>query len=281
MLRESVKRHPVVAFFVVSIIWIWVSMPVLFAVMQVGSREEIAVQHVILVFLLNSPSLFGILLTLLIDGREGLKALFARAERYRVKPVWYAAALLMPAAMYGLNYAIQGLLSAAIGPIDVAEKLAFSIPTALMACLLEEFGWRGFAQPRLQRRYSVLLSTLIVGVGWGLWHVPINYLGMGQYGMMAIPLLMLGLISNIALSVLLAWVHNKADQSMLLVLLCHFAITFSVTFFGVPSGATAQGELRGTLVNTAIQVFVAVVIVAARGLGPKRQASASRSAGAA
>jgi membrane protease YdiL (CAAX protease family) len=142
---------------------------------------------------------------------------------------------------------------------------------------MEEFGWRGYAQPRLQRRYSALVSTLIVGVGWGLWHLPINYLGVGQYGMMAIPLLTLGLLSNIALSVLLAWVHNKAAQSMLLVLLCRFSITFGVTFFGLPSKPSAGGELQSTLINIAIQVLVALAIIAAKGLG-KSPARASRPA---
>ena len=266
-MKPFIKRHPVLVFFAVTIVWICISMPALFAVMQVRSREDIAVQHVILVFLLNSPSVFGILLTLVIDGREGLKALFARAGRWRVKPVWYGVALLLPAALYGLNYVVQGLLAGAVVPIDAAEKLAFSIPTALMACLLEEFGWRGFAQPRLQLRYSALVSTLIVGVAWGLWHAPINYLGLSQYGSMVVPLLVVNLLSNVALAVLLAWVHNSTRGSVLLVLLGHLSITFGATFFGVPSHTTASGELRGALINVAIQVLAAVAIVVSTGLG--------------
>jgi membrane protease YdiL (CAAX protease family) len=203
--KPFIKRYSALTFFAITILWIWISMPALFAVLQVDPREGITVQAVMLVFLFNSPSVFGILLTLLVDGREGLKALFARTLRWRVKPRWYAAGLLVPAAMYGLNYVIQGLRVGVIAPINVAEKLAFSIPTALMACLLEEYGWRGFAQPKLQLRYSALVSALLVGVGWGLWHMPINYLGWSQYGTMAIPLLALGIVSNIALAVLLAW----------------------------------------------------------------------------
>jgi len=260
--REFIRRRPVLTFFAITIIWICISMPALFAVMQVKSREEIAVQHVILVFLLNSPSVFGILLTLVVDGRKGLKALFSRAGRWRVKPGWYVAALLIPAGMYGLNYVIQGLFGGEIVPIDVAEKLAFSLPTALMACLLEEFGWRGFAQPRLQRRYSALVSTLIVGIGWGLWHAPINYLGLSQFGSMVIPLLAINWLSNIALSVPLAWVYNNSRESLLLVLLGHFSITFGATFFGVPSHPTAAGELRGAGINVGIQVLTAIAIVA-------------------
>jgi membrane protease YdiL (CAAX protease family) len=265
-MSRFVRRHPVGTFFATTIVWIYISMPALLCVMQVGSREEIAVQHVILVFLVNSPSVFGLLFTLVVDGREGLRALFARAARWRVNVAWYAAASLVPTALYALNYVVQGGLSGAIAPLDIAEKLAFSLPTALMACLLEEFGWRGYAQPRLQRRYSALVSTLIVGVGWGLWHLPINYLGVGQYGAMAVPLLALGLLSNLALSVLLAWVHNRAKQSMLLVLLSHFSITFGVTFFGLPSEPSARGELQSTLIHVALQALVALAILAAKGL---------------
>ena len=268
-MKQFVKRHPSLTFFALSIVWICISMPALFAVMKVQSREDIAVQHVILVFLLNSPSVFGFLLTLVIDGWEGVKALFARAGRWRVKPVWYGVALLVPAALYGLNYVVQGLLAGSIVPVDVAEKLAFSIPTALMACLLEEFGWRGFAQPRLQRRYSALVSTLIVGVAWGLWHAPINYLGLSQFGAMVVPLLMVNFLSNVALAVLLAWVYNSTRGSMLLVLLGHFSITFGATFFGVPSQPTASGELRGALINVGIQVLVAVAIVVFTGLSAR------------
>ena len=56
---------------------------------------------------------------------------------------------------------------------------------------------------------------------------------------------------------------------MLLVLLGHFSITFGATFFGVPSQATASGELRGASINVGIQVLVAVVIVLSTGLGSK------------
>jgi membrane protease YdiL (CAAX protease family) len=145
-----------------------------------------------------------------------------------------------------------------------------------MACLLEEFGWRGFAQPRLQRRYSALASALIVGAGWGLWHAPINYLGLSQYGAMVVPLLIVNFLSNVALAVLLAWVYNGTRQSMLLVLVGHFSITFGATFFGVPSHATAAGELRGAAISIALQVLVAIAIIAAKGLGTTSPAQAAR-----
>jgi len=41
--------------------------------------------------------------------------------------------------------------------------------------LLEETGWRGFAQPLLQRRISPLTACLIIGALWGLWHIPVKF----------------------------------------------------------------------------------------------------------
>jgi membrane protease YdiL (CAAX protease family) len=269
-MKQCIKRYPAMTFFAITIAWIWISMPALFGLLGINAREDIAVQHIILIFLVNSPSVFGILLTGIVDGREGLKALFSRAVRWRVKPVWYAAALLIPAGAYVLNYVVQGLIGGEIAPINVAEKLAFSIPTALMACLLEEFGWRGFAQPRLQRRYSALVSSLIVGVGWGLWHTPINYLGLSQYGNMVIPLLLVNLLLPLSLAVLLGWIHNNAQESMLLVLLGHFSTTFGVTFFGLPSSTMAAGEMQALSISVAIHVLIVIVIVASTGSGAKR-----------
>jgi hypothetical protein len=66
-----------------------------------------------------------------------------------------------------------------------------------------------------------------------------------------------------------AWIHNNTQASMLLVLACHFSITFSVTFFGQPS-TTAARELSSTLINTGIQVLTAIAIVVSAGSGAKR-----------
>ena len=59
-----------------------------------------------------------------------------------------------------------------------------------------------------------------------------------------------------AMAIIWIWISMPA-----LFALYHLSVTFSVTFFGLPSSATAAGELRGTLINTAIQVLVAPVIV--------------------
>ena len=68
---------------------------------------------------------------------------------------------------------------------------------------------------------------------------------------------------------------RNTRESMLLALFCHFSITFSVIFFGLPTGTAAE-ELQGTLIGTAIQVLVAITIVASTGTGMMQLVRATR-----
>jgi membrane protease YdiL (CAAX protease family) len=266
-MKQLIQRYPVLAFFVIIIALGWIAVIVSTAIMPIDAEHEMTVVHVLFVFFIASPSAVGILLTGVVDGREGLRELFSRAVRWRVHPKWYAAALLVPFSIFGLSYLVQGLLGGPLAPINFVEQLAFFIPVALMACLLEEFGWRGFALPRLQRRHNALVSALIVGLGWALWHAAVNYLGrVAQAGTMLIPLLLIATQFNFAESVLLSWVHNNTRNSMLLVILGHFSITMG-NMFGL-SNATMGDELRATLVNVALHWLVVIVIIVAT--GPKR-----------
>jgi membrane protease YdiL (CAAX protease family) len=148
-MRRLIKRHPVLAFFILTTALGWIAVMVGTAVMPIDEEHEMTALHGILVFLIASPSVVGILLTIVVDGREGIKELFSRAVRWRVGPVWYAVALLLPFSIMGLGYLVQGLLGGPLTPINFVEQLVFFLPFGLMALLLEEFGWRGFALPRL------------------------------------------------------------------------------------------------------------------------------------
>ena len=181
--------------------------------------------------------------------------------------------LVVP-AVYGLSYLIQGWLSGSLAPIGIVDKLVFGVPIALMACLMEEFGWRGFALPKLLKRHNALTAALIVGVGWALWHAPINYLAVQKFGTGVVPLLIVLAVAPIAETVIMTWIHNNANASMLLMLLTHFSITSSAIVFMVPS-STAGTELRSDLVAAGMFGLTAVAVVIAA--GAKRLVRAERS----
>ena len=274
-MREFVKKRPALSFLSFTIVWTWIFMTAIIALVPIDPVEGPQFAHVALVFFVASPSVFGLLFTRIVDGKKGVRELFARAGRWRANPIWYAASLLLIPAIAGLSFLIQGLLGGPTAPIDLAEKLAFAVPISLLAAVMEEFGWRGFALPRLMDRHSALKAALIVGVGWALWHAPINYLGLSKYGVQVIPILLVLLILPIAQTVIMTWIHNSTKQSMLMMVLTHFSITGGSILFALPN-PTAASELRSDLVMAGMLSLAAVIVVTA--VGVKRLTRAKQSA---
>ncbi len=89
----------------------------------------------------------------------------------------------------------------------------------LGAALCEEIGWRGFALPHLQRRYSALVSSLIIGLAWAVWHWP-NFLlrsDSSSWQLLAlVPLTM-------AICVVWTWVYNSTGGSLFAIVVLHGA----------------------------------------------------------
>jgi membrane protease YdiL (CAAX protease family) len=94
--------------------------------------------------------------------------------------------------------------------------------------LQEEFGWRGYALPRLQGRFNALVSSIIIGFMWGLWHLPYFFIGTElTYAYGIIP----QIITAILLSILLTWLFNNTGGSVLVALIFHNMFNLSNDMF--------------------------------------------------
>ena len=116
--------------------------------------------------------------------------------------------------------------------------------------------WRGFALPRLQARRSALAATLILGVLWALWHLPVFWFhpGLGQImavGIVAAVFWVLGLFSQ---AILYTWLYNSSRRSILMVALLHGGLT---TF------SLGGGEDVAAIMGLTILIAAVVVIVVA------------------
>ena len=96
----------------------------------------------------------------------------------------------------------------------VVERAPAYLQTLLLTAVIfggqEEPGWRGFALPRLQQRHAPLVATLILGLGWGIWHIPL-------YGPA-------GFVVPLVLAFYYTWLYNKT-RSVLLCILLHASFT--------------------------------------------------------
>ncbi|WP_158294464.1 MULTISPECIES: CPBP family intramembrane glutamic endopeptidase [Halorubrum] len=93
--------------------------------------------------------------------------------------------------------------------------LTFAV-TLFLAGALEELGWRGFLQPRLQQRFSALRASVVIGVVWGLWHVPMILTGTGGF-----TVFWEYMLNIIAMSVILGWLYNNTGGALPAVMIAH------------------------------------------------------------
>jgi CAAX protease family protein len=174
-----------------------------------------------------APSVSAYLVLRFGGRRDLIRWIGNRYRIWRVHPAWYLVATLLVPAITLLSLGVRALadpnfqvapqsplgeMVSEIGVIGVV--LVFPLMTvALMASspLLEEFGWRGFALPALQERWSALTSSVVLGLAWGVWQSPLFI----AYGEPVIYSLML----IVPQTALMTWVVNSAKGSMLLAML--------------------------------------------------------------
>ncbi len=202
------------------------------------------------------------------SGGAGVRSLLGQILRWRVRPIWYVAAVLVPA----LFPAGAFLLGLALGnpPTPTASpQVWLSIPLVLVAflvpALLEEIGWRGYALPRLQRLLGRLLASVVLGVIWAGVHLPLWLLPDFGFASQSVTVYF---VQVVAISVVLAWLYNATGGSLLLTGLAHAA----VNGWPMPWNAALQAlpdQRRGVAVAdfhvliTLATVVVAVLVVLA------------------
>jgi membrane protease YdiL (CAAX protease family) len=175
-----------------------------------------------------SPNMSAIIvLAFVLREESGVRRLFGGWTKWRVSPWWYLAAF-SPAVVVFVITGVYLLL----GGRPPGPESHFSLPSLIGLAIMviftgatgEELGWRGFALPRLQGRFSALTSSLLIGCWWGVWHVPgwimsndVPSLGyMGSF-----------MLTVIAQSVFITWLVNNTGGSVLMATLNHYAVNIS------------------------------------------------------
>jgi uncharacterized protein len=247
---SAVRRHPLVVFFVLAYALSW--WPWILYAFDLSPLPIVGF----------GPFLAAIVVLAVTRGKAGVMALLRRMVRWRVSPVWYAVALLLPVAIT-VAATVLNVLFGAQAPSS-AELSGWSglVPGFFVLLLVpgfggawEEPGWRGYALPRLQVGRSALLASLILGLLWAFWHLPLMVVGEVNWS---------DIVLVIAASVVFAWVFNSASGSVLIAMVMHaMNNTISGSFFGpMFSGADS---VRESWLLAALWVAVAIVVVVATG----------------
>jgi membrane protease YdiL (CAAX protease family) len=253
-----IRRHPVVTYFALTFLISWAGALAVTAPHLI--RHQVLPQMTgILMFpvMLLGPSLAGIVLTKIVDGKSGLRVLFSQMFRAWVAPRWYTALLLPPALVLTVLLVLERLVSPVYAPNRFFMGILFGIP----AGFLEEIGWMGYAFPKMRSESNGLAPSILLGLLWSLWHLPvINYLGTATpHGAYWLPFFLAFSLAMTAMRVLIAWIYTNT-KSVLLAQFMHVSSTGSLVIFSAARVTAAQEAIWYALYGTVLWIAVGIVV---------------------
>jgi membrane protease YdiL (CAAX protease family) len=251
------RQHVVASYFGLTFLLSWLG-AFLVAAPHLLRGQPLPKLSGILMFpaMLVGPSLSGILLTRLFDGPAGLRDLFSRMRRLRFPTRWYATLLIPPVLVLCILLFLKTFVSPVYSPNRFWLGLAFGIP----AGFLEEIGWTGFALPKMFLKLPPLKAAIVLGLLWGLWHIPvINFLGAAvPHGAYWLHFFLAFTAAMTAMRALISWLYANT-KSIPLAQLMHACSTGSLVIFSPPAASAAQEAFWYAAYAAALWLLVAAL----------------------
>lgn len=233
----------------------------------------------LMLFLLGAyaPSIVALLLTFYLEGKAGVKNLLKRLVMWRVGFSWTLLALVIGPIIYTLAVVLYAGSGGFLGAVNVGllpwipVVFLFSV---LLGPLAEELGWRGFVLPCLDAKNKFISSSVIIGLIWGAWHIPLFWavIGTSVSGFpVSIQSVGLFFLAAIGTSFFYVWMFNKTMGSVFIAVLIHLSWNGSgnITSMLFPD---MNPEQKLALFNYPVAIVWVILLISAGIYGFKRVA---------
>jgi len=276
---QSISALP--RFFVFAYVWSWIFwIPMVLAYRNrgpvpedAGALQGIPVWALVAALIGGyGPTIAALVLTGRQEGKPGVKALLQRLKIWRVGWSWHLFAWLSPVVFVVVAIAILYARGGNLGEPNLQRlrlipiALFFAIPFGPLG---EELGWRGYALPRLQEKYSALTASIALGLIWTFWHTPMFWAPGGTV-ISGGPVTLWAVAKYVAflvgLAILYTWLYNNTKGSVLLAVIFHTTANAMLPLIAFPDRGDDAGRLVDELSIIPIWLTVAVVLAI---YGPK------------
>jgi CAAX protease family protein len=272
-MHEKISRAPLIAspwsFFIFVFCWTWFFW-ILAAAWRISAHSVLGTALVVVGLL--GPMLGGIGFTFLTRDNEGWREYWSRiVDPKRIPAKWYpviflfapclmAIAILLDIALNG--NAVLAQIGNRVSPFISAPYTVapFLLRAAIYGPFPEELGWRGYVLDRLQAKWNALVSSLILGGIWALWHLPLFYIkdmnphySHGAWSLW----FWLFMMEVVPIAIIYTWIFNNTRRSTLAAILFHFVSNITAEL----SNATTGTNFYATLLWS----VAAVIVVASWG----------------
>ena len=254
-----IKQHPLLAFFILADFFSWIfTIPMIARVQGMINQPVPFSLHYLTAY---GPMLAAIIVTIICNGKTGIRELFGHIVKWRVGWTWLLISAFSPLLLWAVSalavYAAVGSWPdlKLFGQVSYLPYLGIGtwILWILNSGMGEEIGWRGFALPRLQKKYSALKATLILAGCWIIWHFPFFFY-LESYKEMGIAMFPVFAIGVTAGAVVFTWLYNSTQGSILMVILWHGSFNFIT--------ATQAGKgTAAAIASTLVMIWAMFVII--------------------
>jgi membrane protease YdiL (CAAX protease family) len=257
-----IRRHPLRAFFTLTYAF---SLIALLAIGLPSFRNAptswSVTPLVMFPVMVVGVGLSGLGLTALVDGRTTARQLLHSSRQAATPRRYYAPILIPPAAILAALLILDGFVSSAFRP----NLFPVGILAGLLAGFCEEFGWSGFAYPRMRAHFGGQPAALLLGILWAVWHFPVvDSLGVAHPHGHAWPLFFLSFILIlVALRVLIAWLYT-ATGSLQLAQLMHASSTGFLVVLGAAHVTPGQEAGWYALYGAFLAIAAGAVVACSR-----------------
>src|SRR6478672_6600058 len=265
------RSTSIIAFFLLAFVvsWtLWIAAAAVFDGVAATGQVSPGIRALIFLPGTFAPSLVAVALTARQEGRAGVFALLQRLFQWRVRLRWYGFAIAYMAAIK-LTAALVHRVATGSWPRCGDTALYVMLAATIFSTVVggqagEEIGWRGYALPRLTTRMGLAGASVLLGVIWAAWHLPLFFIPRTDLTGQSFPFFLLAVTP---LSTAITWLYWRTNGSLLLTMLMHAAINNTTAI--VPSGNTGGTNpwiLRTSLIGwtTIALLWIAAVFFMAR-----------------
>lgn len=212
---KIIRKHYFKSFYIITLIFSFFLLLLHFLLPMVGNYSVSFTQW--------SPLLAVVFIALILKDKSIFNDIKKQITKNKNNLKWLLPALMIPSFLIFISSIIMSALKIKFVVFQGNIKFyLISLLAIFIGSITEEIGWRGFLLPNIQKKYSPLISSIIVGLLWGVWHF--NFTG-GILGFI------LYIVTIIEISIMMTWLYNKTNRNLLLMIIWHFSFNLSSHIF--------------------------------------------------
>jgi membrane protease YdiL (CAAX protease family) len=222
-------------FFALTFVWTWA----FYTPIAVGGHNPYQMPWMILlIFGGMGPSVIGVLMVLFTLDKEARRDFWRRSFSFkRIRGLWWAVIFILFPILYSLSILLDMAMGGSLPEMIQLRSLLgnpIMIPLAAFISFMsgpwsEEFGWRGYALDRIMTPLGLFAGTILLGLIWGVWHLPLFFMPATWHGQIGFGLtgFWTFMLRSVGMALLMTWVYLSTDRSILSAMFMHFTSNFT------------------------------------------------------